>query len=272
MSDSSQRDQALARYFGQISAIPGWFLELDARLLAAVDSGQREHGIRGDLFEIGAYLGKSAILFGALAMSEDTLTVCDLFEGEALTGENAAEQGQYYGSYARGRFEENYAAFHGAPPDILAMSSSLIDRETYRDRIRLMHIDGSHTYSLVRSDIEMSRGFLVEGGVVAIDDWCQTVSPGSAAAVWESLVGGELQGICLTPQKLYATWTPEAWPVHDCFDVWIRGQPTVTLVEHEIFGRRLPLVLGTGEVPRNTIDRPINRLRRGLARRLLPPN
>ena len=40
---------------------------LDFRILVELDRLQHEHGIGGDLFEIGAYLGKSVFLLGHLA-------------------------------------------------------------------------------------------------------------------------------------------------------------------------------------------------------------
>ena len=46
--------------------VPGWFDDVDAAVFRAVDHTHRATGVDGDLLEIGAYLGKSAILLGYL--------------------------------------------------------------------------------------------------------------------------------------------------------------------------------------------------------------
>lgn len=57
--------------------IHGWF---EAHgLFALIDSAQRASGVRGDLFEIGAHHGKSAVMLGNMAAETETIAVCDIF-------------------------------------------------------------------------------------------------------------------------------------------------------------------------------------------------
>ena len=62
----------------------GWFDDLDAAMFRAIDQVHRAIGVEGDLLEIGAYLGKSAILLGYLVRPQEHLVVCDLFTNEAM--------------------------------------------------------------------------------------------------------------------------------------------------------------------------------------------
>ena len=49
---------AVGAYYYAVDTVPGWFSMLDFRILVELDRLQHEHGIGGDLFEIGAYLRK----------------------------------------------------------------------------------------------------------------------------------------------------------------------------------------------------------------------
>jgi hypothetical protein len=69
----------------------------------------------------------------------------------------------------------------------------------------LIHIDGSHLYKNVATDIQLCRRLLVEQGVMVLDDWASYRSPGVAAAVWEAVLSGGLRPICATQDKLYCT-------------------------------------------------------------------
>ncbi len=67
-------------YFLALDTVPGWFAPLDFRVLVELDRLQREHDVRGDLFEVGTFHGKSAILLGHLTRPPaEHLTVCDVF-------------------------------------------------------------------------------------------------------------------------------------------------------------------------------------------------
>ena len=62
----------------------GWFDDVDAAVFRAIDDVQGASGVKGDLLEIGTYLGKSAILLGYLLRPQERLVVCDLFTNEDL--------------------------------------------------------------------------------------------------------------------------------------------------------------------------------------------
>jgi hypothetical protein len=82
----------------------------------------------------------------------------------------------------------------------------LIEQGALKDSFRFIHIDGSHIFSVIRRDIRTAKVLLNKDGIVAIDDYRSVHTPGVAAAVWEAVTSDHLVPICLTPQKMYATW------------------------------------------------------------------
>lgn len=192
-----------------ISRIPGWFSRTDAQLFVLIDRIQQQHGIMGDLLEIGVYLGKSAALLGYLPRGAERLVVCDPFEANVDSSTNIAEQQRYYGNLQLQEFKDNYLRFHDELPEIVATTSSRLRAAAELGRtFRFIHIDGSHLYPAVRDDIELARELLVEGGVVAFDDVLAPHAVGVSAAVWAAVAQTGLRPLCLA-RKLYATWEPK---------------------------------------------------------------
>jgi glycosyl transferase family 2/methyltransferase family protein len=183
--------------------VPGWFDDVDAAVFRAIDEAQRATGVEGNFLEIGAYLGKSAILLGYLLRPEERLVVCDLFTNEDLDPDLEADAA-LYGELSRGAFEENYARFHRRPATVIERSSPELAVEGLRRSFRTVHVDGSHRYDVVRQDIATALELVVDGGIVVVDDY-RTVphALGVAAAVWEAVTDGKLAPVLATVQKLY---------------------------------------------------------------------
>jgi len=194
----------------QIKAIPGWFGGLDVpafRLLLA------ETAVRlgGDLAELGVYQGKSAVLLGAYLNSGETLTVVDLFGTEASADGNKRENAEQYPNLTRAQFEHAYQRVHGNLPVVIEGYSSSITQYAAAAAHRLVHVDASHLYEHVVTDIESARTLLKPDGIAVFDDYRSGHTPGVAAAVWQA-AGGGMRPFLLTPQKLYATWgDPSLW-------------------------------------------------------------
>ncbi|MGO9029918.1 MAG: class I SAM-dependent methyltransferase [Acidimicrobiales bacterium] len=200
--------------------VPGWFQRTDAVLFDAIDSAQRRAGITGDILEIGCYQGASAVLLGYLRQPGERFIVCDLFDGAVTHPEDVVERQRFYTDLSRRTFETNYLKFHRDLPEIIAgPSSGLFDLGLART-CRLIHVDGSHTYDVVRSDLLLSRQLLMPGGVVAFDDIISMHTPGVTAAVWEGVLRDELVPL-FQSRKFYGTWgapchidIPEELPSH----------------------------------------------------------
>lgn len=196
--------------------LPGWLKRSDFLLLRGIDELQKRRDLSGDILEIGAFGGRSAILLGYLLHRDETLVVCDLF------GEAAAKNLPSAVSPRR-VFEENYLSWHSSLPTILQCSSLELPDRLPAGSFRLIHIDGSHAYDVVKADIQTARTLLAEGGIVVLDDYLNRKFPEVAAAVWEAVATKELMPLCLTGGKMYATWSSAPLDLSD-ISVWASKQ------------------------------------------------
>lgn len=185
--------------------IPGWFPWIDQRVF--------EHFLskdavvpHGDLVELGVYQGKSAALIGQFKGADETFTVCDLFDTQAADDQNRSENSRHYPSLNRAQFERNYLALFDELPVVIHDFSSVITKHVAPHSVRFIHIDASHLYEHVKIDIESARALALPGAVVVFDDYRTEHCPGVGAAVWSAVERKELKPICVTPQKLYATF------------------------------------------------------------------
>jgi hypothetical protein len=185
--------------------VPGWFFEADAILFDTIDTAQRQAGISGDILEIGCYQGASAILLGYMAKHDERFIVCDIFDGAPVGSESDAERQRFYMDLSRQSFETNYLRFHNDLPHVVAgPSSTLVDHSLGRT-FRFIHVDGSHAYDIVRSDLDLASQLLAPGGVVVFDDIVSMHAPGVTAAVWEGVLRNALVPM-FQSRKFYGTW------------------------------------------------------------------
>jgi hypothetical protein len=231
--------EGVRRYLSYIDAIPGWLAREDALLLAGLSAWQSDQGIIGDLIEIGTFQGKTAIALGYLVESGEELIVCDLFEDPAPSPSNRREQQVYYGGLQRRKFEEHFRQFHDQLPRVLQCPSGELRNRVRGSTCRLAHIDGSHIYDVVREDVLTAQELLVEGGIVAFDDYGCIKGLGVALAVWEQVLNHDLIPFCATDSKLYATWTPSLRPEERQVRSWLRFSgsfdvDTVDLSSHSV--------------------------------------
>ncbi|MFJ4785415.1 class I SAM-dependent methyltransferase [Streptomyces sp. NPDC088794] len=223
---------------GELEDVAGWFPPLDQILFTWLLERQEAHGFRGDLLELGAYLGKSAILLGHHRQDGEEFTVCDLFGGEAPDGANRAETRKSYSSLTRQAFERNYLAFHDTLPRVIEAPSSVIRTEVDPGTCRFVHIDASHLYEHVRDDIGAARDLLLPDGIVVLDDFRSEHTPGVSVATWEAVLNRGLRPICLSTQKLYGTWG-DAEPVQEELLAMLRERADCGLSVQPAAGHRL---------------------------------
>ncbi|GAA4228034.1 hypothetical protein GCM10022254_17210 [Actinomadura meridiana] len=223
--------------------VKGWFPKIDQLLFTWFLERQERLGQRGDLVELGSYLGKSAILIGRHRRADETFTVCDLFDSDAPDDSNQMEMDGSYSSLTRTAFERNYRAFHGGLPEIVQRPTAEILDHVEPDACRFVHVDASHLYEHVTGDIEAARVMLPAEGVVVCDDYRSEHTPGVAAAVWESVAVKGLRPICVTTQKLYGTWN-DAEPVQDDLLAWLGERDDIWHEVQRVGGRRLIRVKG----------------------------
>ena len=187
-------------------SIPGWFERGDAELFSAIDLALRTAGLVGDILEIGCYQGSSAILLEYLRRPNERLVVCDLFQEVATNLDDFHHRTNSYSDLSRESFEVNFLRFHKNLPEIIAESSTTLSARNLGRTFRLIHIDGSHEYQVVRSDLLLAKSLLMPGGFVIFDDIVTLHTPGVTAAVWEGVIHDGLIPVYQT-HKLYGTWS-----------------------------------------------------------------
>ncbi|NBE55874.1 class I SAM-dependent methyltransferase, partial [Streptomyces boluensis] len=190
----------------RLSDVKGWFFPADQLLFDWFLGRQRDRDERGDLLELGAYLGKSAIFMGSYLRDAETFTVCDLFDSPAPDDPNSKEMNRSYATLTRRAFESNYRSFHDELPTILQAPSSVVADEVTADSCRFAHIDASHLYEHVHGDILAVRDILGPDGIVVLDDFRAEHCPGVAAATWGAVATTGLKPLCITATKFYGTW------------------------------------------------------------------
>ncbi|MFD9909321.1 class I SAM-dependent methyltransferase [Streptomyces sp. NPDC059063] len=232
----------------ELKDVPGWFPPLDQLLFDWFLTGQESRGVRGDLLEIGVYLGKSAILIGHHQQADEEYTVCDLFENEAPDGANKAESTKSYPTLTKQAFERNYLSFHDELPRVLRGPSSVVPDEVAPDSCRFVHVDASHLYEHVHGDIGAAYETLLPEGVVVLDDFRSEHTPGVSIAAWEAVLNRGLKPICLSTQKLYGTWA-DPGPVQEELLAMVRERDDCHLSVQEAAGHRIVRVKSKKGMP-----------------------
>ena len=188
----------------QVSSIPGWFSFQDQFIFDMLLKYQKSNGIQGNLLEIGVYLGKSAIVLGAFKNSNEEVVVCDLFQGVSNSTDNDIENFSSYSDLTRSAFEENYQRCTGDLPRILDGSSLNLWKEFPNHRFRFIHIDGSHLYEFVKSDLNFAIETVIsEGGIIVMDDFRAQHTLGVSIALWEAVLAKKLKPIIFSAAKVY---------------------------------------------------------------------
>jgi predicted O-methyltransferase YrrM len=268
--------------------IPGWLFGQDQALISWFLERQNRLAIPGDLLELGAYLGKSAILIGRYRLGDQRLTVIDLFEEAAQDHDNDEEMRQYRSTLTRRAFERNYLAFHTALPTIVQGPTSTISSHVAPQSCRFVHVDASHLYEHVEADIKACRAVLQTEGLLVCDDFRAPHTPGVAAAVWGAVTSGGLRPICLSDSKFYGTWG-DPGPVQRELIAWLETFGPQSFESQKIAGSMVVRIadwhppkaeirshvysatsLGASAV---TVSRPRRgiRIARRVAREVLPP-
>jgi hypothetical protein len=206
-----------------LSEVKGWFRAVDQQLFDWFLTRQLDRAQPGNLLELGAYMGKSAIFMASYLREEDAFTVCDLFDSPAEDAANSKEMNKSYSTLTRQAFEANYLSFHEELPEVIQAPSSVVADRVADKSCRFAHIDASHLYEHVNGDIEAVRDILLPDGVVVLDDYRAEHCPGVACATWGAIFTLGLRPVCVTGTKFYGTWgDPE--PLRDALLEWLAGR------------------------------------------------
>ena len=184
-------------------SVAGWFGPTDVRAFRAIDELHGTTGTSGDILEIGAFAGRSAILLGSLLRGGETLVVNDLWDdlpfepGAWDCIDRPAQPGRVRGSTTCG-------SMRTCPGVVVGSSTTALDGEVGDSTCRFVHVDGSHERSIVTVDVATARRTCRPGGIMVFDDHMNPRHPDVAAAVWGAVDRGELRPVVVTTSKLYA--------------------------------------------------------------------
>jgi hypothetical protein len=183
--------------------IKGWLSIYDYTVFQMIGIIQDELNISGDILEIGAYQGKSSVVLGNLINSDEKLYICDIFSKETDLN-NKNEIIQSYDKYERNLLEANLVKFSSCDFKIFECNSLDLPKILTKNKFRLIHLDGSHLYSIVSKDLHfMEESALADNGIIAVDDFRTQHTLGVSFAVWESIIQSNLVPVLVTPQKMY---------------------------------------------------------------------
>jgi hypothetical protein len=213
--------------------IHGWF---EAHgLFALIDSAQRASGVRGDLFEIGAHHGKSAVMLGNMAAETETIAVCDIF-GEQDRNASGSGAGD------RATFQRNMDRF--APARELRVHQCLSSDLTAEEvgACRFFHVDGGHLVDEARSDLQLGAEVTIDRGTIVVDDPYRIEWPGvTEAIVWFLAERTDWAPVALGFNKLVLCRKPSLELYSTAFesdDVW-------SYIDARVFDRKRLPVVGT---------------------------
>src|SRR4051812_14691493 len=139
----SKAQETMMLSWQNVDAIPGWFGAHSYALWRSLLDFQAEN-VRGNLFEIGVWRGRSASVLASYCRDDETLYLCDIqVDAPALSTAFEAVG-------AKGRNIVTIAAPSSELPGRL-------DLRAMHQTVRWMHIDGEHTGSAVYSELELAN-------------------------------------------------------------------------------------------------------------------
>lgn len=156
--------QAIDEAWDHMRRVPGYLSESEGRFLALVAAATPAEGA---ILEIGSFKGKSTIGLASVARRLELAPVIavDPHTAPAVTDPDLGSELTSYDHFvavleAAGLRE--YVEVHRTLSRDLA--------RTWRRPIRVLWIDGDHTYAGAKEDFELFRAFLADGSVIAIHD------------------------------------------------------------------------------------------------------
>ena len=167
--------------------IEGWLDPICAKAIDSLLLLQLEYEVRGDLGEIGVYLGKTLAHL-----------VCHRREGEKTFGVDPFEI-KFRNGTTEDIFEKakknisalnNTNSIHG---ETVLYKGFSTDQEiiqalkAYKSKTRVISIDGSHVFNDVISDLTLCTELISEDGVLIVDDFCNPLNPEVTLALYEFL-------------------------------------------------------------------------------------
>ena len=159
-------ERRVAQILGMVANVEGQLTPKEIRFLALLAAAPTASG---DILEIGSFKGKSTIVLvkAAELTGHPKVVAVDPLTSPSITDPHLGGQASGWDDFQanlRQAGVETHVEFYRQ------FSSELAKVWEPNRRIRLLWIDGDHTYSGARTDFDLFAPFLAEGGIVAFHD------------------------------------------------------------------------------------------------------
>jgi len=190
--------------------VQGYMTRMDARVIQALLSYQRENGILGHLCEIGVHHGRLFLMLALARRTGERSLAIDLFEDDPINS-NTRHAGRNRALSANAQ----RLGIELSEPEIFKTSSldvadiDILDRTN--GRVRFFSIDGGHLYHHVENDLRLAEKTLTGEGVIAVDDFFTPNWADVTFATYDFLRSTKnIVPIAITSKKLYLAPSPVA--------------------------------------------------------------
>jgi hypothetical protein len=183
--------------------VKGWLHRVDGEIIKSILGYQNDVRTEGSIAEIGLHHGK---LFIALAMclkNNEKAYGIDIFDKQEFNLDNSGK-GSFF------EFKKNLEKFN-IPNETLVIDnrqSEIINRLDIIEkvgRIRFFSIDGGHWKDVVSNDLFLAENTLIDGGVIALDDFLRSEWPDVSLGYfsWLNQTNSNLVPFAIGFNKLY---------------------------------------------------------------------
>jgi hypothetical protein len=215
-------------------AIPGWLSHDDSKLISLLLRFQHLHDASGDILEIGVYKGKLVPVFAANCSPSETIFLSDIFDSKISDKYNQIEVRNSYENTSVESVADLLAEFPKIKAKIVVGDSLHLESAIEGNTFRFIHVDGSHTYHVVKNDLKLALNHL-DGtiGILSIDDYRTLHTPEVTRAVWELLNEGEARTILRSPAKIYLVKKESVICESDLLSYFREKSPELPLLSRE---------------------------------------
>ncbi|HEV8023858.1 MAG TPA: class I SAM-dependent methyltransferase [Candidatus Nanopelagicales bacterium] len=163
--------EAVRQYLDSLENVDGWLQPGAAQLICDIDARQQQRGTSGARVEFGVHHGRSLIL---LALLDPDSPVLGLDLDDAHVRPHIESYGLTNASMVMGNTNDIDATRIRTELAALGASS-----------VRMVSIDGDHTYEGTLHDLLTTAELLCAGGVAIVDDVANPIYPGVHEAMVE---------------------------------------------------------------------------------------
>jgi predicted O-methyltransferase YrrM len=235
--------------------VPGFLLENEARFLGMMAACAPRNGV---IVEIGSFKGKSAVMLGKLAERYGIGPIIAIdphnFNNAELEEHRSNPGATSYDEFLKNLETAGVSAYVEVHRQLSTEVAKSWDRP-----IRLLWIDGNHSYTGAKADFDAFMPYLVPGGFIALHDALHEFSGPIRVFVEDILQSGHFGAAGFVNSIAWSQYRPQ-----DSFSF-----RSLHAALEPVAGRLLPFV--AGDEPLHGLRKVLFKLARSRVPRSLPP-